>query len=292
MGIANLSPNQLRKLRAGRLRAIGHFIEAVGDLALSKLARADAMKYRAWMANRVTNGKIVLDSANRAFSDFKGMITVADEAFSTNYSTVFKSIAIKERKGRRKQKKRTRPPYSNDFIQNVLLASGALDGLNFDARLVLYGMVETGLGGSEACNLRPEDIVLDHEIPHVCIEERDDREQKTAYRIRRVPLVGVSLWAFRQAPGGFPSYRDKGDTLSNTLNKYLRENGMKPTKRHTIYSLRHNFQDRILAASAPDRLQTDLMGHEFDRESYGDGASLEQKLALLEKVKFKWTIPA
>jgi hypothetical protein len=89
-----------------------------------------------------------------------------------------------------------------------------------------------------------------------------------------------------------PRYHDKGDSLSATINKYLRKNGLRPTPRHSVYSLRHNFQDRLLAAQLLDRVQADLMGHEFGRQKYGEGASLEQKIEALNRIKFRWPASA
>jgi len=41
--------------------------------------------------------------------------------------------------------KLTRPPFSEDWIRTRLLATGALDGLNGQARALLLGMINTGL---------------------------------------------------------------------------------------------------------------------------------------------------
>ena len=75
-------------------------------------------------------------------------------------------------------------------------------------------MVETGLRLGEVYNLRPQDIRLEDDVPHVEVADRDDRRQKTDYSIRRVPLVGVSLWAMQQRPAGFARYQDKADHAS------------------------------------------------------------------------------
>jgi hypothetical protein len=64
-------------------------------------------------------------------------------------------------------------------------------------------------------------------------------------------------------PKCFTDYINRQDSLSGVLSKYLKENKLLPTDQHTIYSLRHNFQDRLLAVNAPDRLQANLMGHKF-----------------------------
>jgi integrase len=87
-------------------------------------------------------------------------------------------------------------------------------------------------------------------------------------------------------PEGFPRYRDKSSSLSAAVNKYLLENGLRPTKDHTVYSLRHSFKDRLIAAQAPDSLIDSLMGHRTGKPKYGRGPSLELKLKFLEQIAF------
>lgn len=123
----------------------------------------------------------------------------------------------------------------------------------------MHAIAETGAGPSEQVGLMPEDIVLDAEIPHIIIQPRSKKILKTKYRKRIIPLVGYAFEAFKACPQGFTAYRDAPDALSNALNKYLSENALLPTKRNTVYSLRHSFQDRLLAVNAPDRVQAHLM---------------------------------
>ncbi|HEV7344129.1 MAG TPA: DUF6538 domain-containing protein [Devosia sp.] len=281
------SPAQYRKHKEQREGSVAVAVRVIGDKQLADITNYDTMMYRQHWADRVAAGEVTRESANRSMSDVKGMLTVIDDAYKTEFGKPWEGLRIRGKK--KVRDKRRRHPYPLDFVQNRLLAPGALDGMNEDARYSTYGMVETGMGPSEICNLRPEDIVLDHPIPHVRVAERDDREQKTVYRIREVPLVGVSLWAFQQRPQGFIRYRDRGTALSAVINKYLKENGLKPSPQHSVYSLRHTFQDRLVAAGAVDRLQVDLMGHELGRQEYGAGATLEQKRAILQSIKFEWS---
>ncbi|WP_444460531.1 hypothetical protein [Rhodobacter capsulatus] len=51
---------------------------------------------------------------------------------------------------------------------------------------------------------------------------------------------------------------------------------------HTLYSLRHSFEDRMLAAGIDDRIRRDILGHRLSRERYGDGATLEHMQQLLQ----------
>ncbi len=160
--------------------------------------------------------------------------------------------------------------------------------MNLDARCIVYIMIESGMRLGEVCNLRPEDIVLNDEVPHLEVAERTDRRQKTEYSIRRIPLVGVALWAAKQYPEGFPRYQDKADAASALINKIMKKEELRLTRLHTLYSFRHTFQDRIENAGVSDRMQADLMGHEFGRPIYGDGSEMKRRQALLEKIKFAW----
>jgi hypothetical protein len=85
----------------------------------------------------------------------------------------------------------------------------------------------------------------------------------------------VSVTKFDDRPQGFPRYRDKSSNFSAVVNKYLMNNNLRPTKDHTVYSLRHSFKDRLIAAEAPDSLIESLMGYKTYRPKYGKGPSLE-----------------
>lgn len=125
-------------------------------------------------------------------------------------------------------------------------------------------------------------IRLDSNVPHIKIEAVG-RTLKTDSSERIIPLVGISLEAFRQFPNGFPRYADN-PSLSDTINKFLRENKLLETEAHSLYSLRHSFEDRLLAAGVDERIRADLMGHQIKRERYGSGASLSHLQAILQRI--------
>ncbi|MDW9441000.1 tyrosine-type recombinase/integrase [Sinorhizobium meliloti] len=284
-GLTGMSKNQLRKHKVSRERAIRYAIDVMGDLELPAITRKDVLKFREWWTNKVISEGLAADSANRSFSDIMGMLTPIDNALHTNYHAAWEKARIRETNA---TKGGTRPPFPVDWIGEKILAPGAMEMLDEEARLIVYAMVETGARLGEICNLRPQDIRLVDEVPHIEIAERTDRRQKTDHSIRRVPLVGVSLWAMRQRPQGFGKYHDKSDSASALINKVLRNNGLMPTDDHTIYSLRHSFQDRIENAGCSDRMQADLMGHEFGRPKYGDGAEMKRRQEFLEGIAFAW----
>jgi integrase len=177
-----------------------------------------------------------------------------------------------------------RPPFSDAWIKGKILATKALDGLNAEARGLILGMVNTGYRPSEGAALTEQTISLDGAVPHIRIEP-DGRQLKSQYARREIPLTGVSLEAFRSFPEGFPRYRDSA-SLSATVNKYLRANGLLETPEHSFYSLRHSFEDRMLEAGIDERIRRDLFGHTLDRERYGKGASLARKAELLAGLAF------
>ncbi len=127
-------------------------------------------------------------------------------------------------------------------------------------------------------------IRLDGEVPHISIEP-EGRQLKSHDARCVIPLTGVSLEAPKQYPEGFPRYRNRA-TLSAVVNKFLRAKFLLETPRHSFYSLRHSFEDRMLAAGIDDRIRRDLFGHRLDRERYGKGASLEHVAKLVTRIAF------
>ena len=190
LAFSAMSPKQLRHHEGQRKRAIEYAKSAIGDKALEEVTRADVLRFRQWWIDKTQTEGLTVEAANKCFSNIKGMLTVVDDALHTDYGSIWSRLLLKSTAS---TKAKQRPSYPNDFIQNQLLKPGALEGLNRKARMIVYLMVETGLRPSEACNLRPEDIVLGAEVPHVAVRERTDRVQKTDSSVRTIPLVGVAL---------------------------------------------------------------------------------------------------
>lgn len=292
-GLTGMSPRQISKHKVSRQRAISYLKDLLGDARWADVTRNDVLRFRDWWIEKIAKGaettggkkkeSLKAYSANRSFSDIKGMLTVIDDALHTEYRTAWDKVRLKETNATKLDK---RMPFPAAWVRDNILKAGAMDNLNEDARHIVYIMSETGMRLGEVCNLRRQDIRLDDAVPHVEVAERTDRRQKTDYSIRRIPLVGVALWAAKQHPNGFPRYADKADSASAIINKIMEKNGLRPTERHTVYSLRHTFQDRIENADASDRMQADLMGHEFGRPTYGDGAEMKRRQEFLETIKF------
>jgi len=151
------------------------------------------------------------------------------------------------------------PSFSNDWVQSKILKPNVLGGINAEAQIIAYALIETGCRPSEIANLLPENICLDAEVPHIRIRPTAKRELKSMASARDIPLVGVSLEAMKCAPNGFPRYRDKGNSLSAALLKTFHTRGLMPSKKHRIYSFRHAFEKRMQEAGLDYGLRCTLM---------------------------------
>jgi len=262
------SPDQVRRWENPRKKAVRNFITLLGDKPLEEITRDDMLDFRQHWLERIEAGEVTPNSANKDLTHFGDVLKTVNNMKRLGIDLPLGELSFRE------GETRSRPPFSVDWIKGRLLAEGALSGLNPEARGLLLGMINTGYRPSEGAALSAETIRLDHKVPHISIEP-EGRQLKTHYSRRIIPLAGVSLEAFKAFPNGFPRYRQNSATLSAVVNKFLRENGLMETPEHSFYSLRHSFEDRMLAAGVDDRIRRDLFGHRLDRERYGKGASLE-----------------
>lgn len=272
------SEDQQRRWEAPRKKAIKNFVVAVGDKDIANVTRDDMLDFRQHWLDRIEAGEVAANSANKDLIHLGDVLKTVNTMKRLGLSLPLGELSFKEGEAR------TRPPFSNDWIKTRLLAPGALDGLNGEARALLLGMVNTGYRPSEGAALTEDTIRLDVDVPHISIEP-ERRQLKSHYARCFIPLTGVSLKAFKQFPAGIPRYRNSA-TLSAAVNKYLCTNGLLETPRHSFYSLRHAFEDRLLAAGIDERIRRYLFGHRLDRERYGKGASLEQVATLVRDIAF------
>jgi integrase len=270
------SEDQLRRWKNPRIKAVNNFLAVVGDKALADISGDDMLDFRNWWVERIDSEDLTPNSANKDLIHLGDVLKTVNKMKRLGLVLPLTDLSFKE------GEKRSRPPFSVAWIRDKLLAPGALDGLNLEARCIVLGMVNTGYRPSEGACLTAAQIRLDHNVPHISIEPVG-RQLKSAYARRIIPLAGVSLEAFRQCPDGFPRYADN-PALSATVNKYLRENGLMESPGHSLYSLRHSFEDRMLAAGIDDRIRRDLFGHRLTRERYGKGADLDHLLRVIQAV--------
>lgn len=66
------SPDQMRRWKAARVKAVGNFVGAVGDRQIGEISRSDVLAFRAWWWARVEAGKVKAATANKDFAHFGG----------------------------------------------------------------------------------------------------------------------------------------------------------------------------------------------------------------------------
>lgn len=274
------SPDQLRRWKNPRKKAVKNFIAVCGDKALDEIDRDDMLDFRQWWMERLEEEELAPNSGNKDIGHFGQMLKVVNEKkrLGLDLGKLLGELTFKE------GEKRSRPPFSSDWIKSRLLAPKALAGLNKEARCIVLAMVNTGARPSELSTLNANTIHLEGAVPYIKIKT-DGRAVKSPRAKRDIPLLGVSLEAMKECSDGFVRYFDKAG-LSGTVNSYFDDNELRETPEHSLYSLRHSFEDRMLRAGIDYRIRKDLMGQRLNGEKYGDGATLDQAAALLRPISF------
>lgn len=245
---------------------------------VNQITRADVLRFRAWWADRVESG-MSAKSANKDFGHLAEIFGTWEELTATDLPNPFSKLTLSGAEGNRT------PPFSREWVAGQLLNPDALEGLNEEARDVFLALVNTGLRPSEVTDAPLADFRVQDNVPHIKVAP-NGRELKVAHTRRDIPLLGVSLEAARRivARGGIQRYVNKASNWSALVNKYLANNGLKETPRHTCYSLRHYVEDALLAAEVDDRVRADILGHKYHRPVYGDGGGLVGRRDALAKI--------
>lgn len=278
------SPEQIVRWKATKARAVDHFVALCGNLNMDEITRKHGRDFYDWWGERLRPGNAEgrtyrPNSANRELGNLRQLFREywtyqGDE----DRENPFRKLRFKDTPAE------PTPPFPDNWVRSKVIQPDALEGINKEVQLIAYALIETGCRPSEIANLRPENIVLDAEVPHIRIRPTAERELKSVASRRDIPLVGVSLEAMKRAPNGFPRYRDRGNSLSAALLKSFNNRGLMPTDKHCIYSFRHAFETRMLEAGLDYGLRCTLMGHKNNRPQYGDGGSLAYRRKELLKI--------
>lgn len=283
--LARFSDEQRKRWRQPREAAIADFIAVVGeDRPILEITRADAQAFRKWLDGRITGpDRLTRNTANKKIGFLSDLFRTWTEYHAIKAESPFAKLRFRD-----DQRRTKRLPFTADWIRQRLLAPGALDRLNEEARDVLLVMINTGARPNEIIGAGLADFAVDAELPFLDIRANENRAVKTETSPRQIPLLGVSLDAARRivARGGMSRYVGKSDSWSAAVGKYLRENGLRETPQHSAYCLRHSFEDRMTEAGVDDRIRAELMGHKYDRPDYGRGGSMERRAALLRPISF------
>ena len=294
--IASYTPKEKHRFFIPKKLAYTNFIKQIGDLPIAEIPSEVALDFRDWLLLRIEEGDLKPNTTNRMLGNIGILISKVSQNKRLGLPDTFQNLRFKD------TRKKRRPPYSRVWVTNTMFAPGALDGLNVEARMVVYVIASTGARMSEIVGLEAEDVSLDGPVPYMSIRENSPAMVKTQNAIRDIPLCGSALFAIRQqysklpagwkqstnkgSPPLFPGYAGKNDWLSAVANKYLRQKGLQESPEHSLYGFRHLFQDGMIENNEQDRVQADLMGHEHTRTRYGKGPGMEQLRQAVLKISF------
>lgn len=263
-------------------RSISHVVSAVGDLPLTDYQREHATRVREDLlssGNKTTTARRRLNVIRAVFN--KGLI----EFNLRSHGNPFESLPI----AREARDADTREAFTTAELQTI---SKAGRGMDDDIRHIVSLQADTGARLGEVVGLRINDVVLDHETPHILIRPHEalGRTLKNAHSERSVPLLGDALWAAQKALQAvqtnpradgwlFPRYAQNGSVnatgASNTINRWLSKTLKIPK---TSHSFRHAMRDRLRHAGVSDEFQN-LLGGWGSRtvgQRYGQGYLLSQ----------------
>ena len=264
-----VSHDQQRVKRNIYLKAIRNFEEANGTLPFQQVERCHAVQFRAWWVERLKEKGLKPYTANREINSLRRMFGVNYDIDGLPTTNPFSGVRLKE------TAEVARIPL--ETAQIVALARpGALPRLHDDFVRLLRLLINTGMRPVEAIGLELDDVVLNHEVPHVHVRKNAVRGLKTDHSERLLPLLGVSARAAEELVdnGGWGKRLGKNMYATSIINRAMRDSGLVTDKRQSLYSLRHWFQDQLTKRDVVDRAQAQLMGHKFQRPKYGYGKDL------------------
>ena len=88
-----------------------------------------------------------------------------------------------------------RQPITNEDIKSLQNECKKIDD---EKRWLIALISDTGMRLSEAAGLLKEDLKVNQNIPYIDIKPHPWRSLKTKSSIRKVPLVGASLWSAKR----------------------------------------------------------------------------------------------
>ena len=272
-----------RKFSDDTTRHYNYFIAQFGDMYLDELRHYHAALYRDTQLARGLNPS----SVRKHISCFNAMLNMAFRYLGIDRLSPFRSLSIPNLGLR----KRSMPLISEQLTLDVKARLLELRRPNAYVGLI---QLNTGCRLSEPLFALREDLVLDHEIPHLWIRPNELSDRKTRSSIRAIPLVGVSLKAAKILNEDSKSMRSKwlvplyakyngNGSCSAIMNKNLRDYQWRS------HMFRHAFIDRLKACGdIPTKLAESITGHgraTSDFDTYGTvGYTLEQKLRVIERV--------
>jgi integrase len=264
-------------------RAVASLTAVTGDKAIREFTREDARRFiSASLAGNLKTGTV-----RRRINSYRAIWETYRLEREHQLPNPFEGLAIP---GEGKDAKR-RVPFTHPELVRLVEACRAK---NDQPRWILGILAETGARIAEVVGAALDDLALDAKVPHLVIRPHPWRTLKNSSSARKVPLVGVALWAAQRiketATEGqrfaFPRYTNErgcqATHASNAVNKWIRSLGME----HTSHELRHTMADRLRAVQCAKDIRYAIDGHarQDEGDGYGEGYDLKVKVEWLLKV--------
>lgn len=261
-------------------RYIGYLIECLGNRSIDQYTSKDATVLREWLINKGLSNS----SLQRVFSGIKAVINFVTLEQGLECQNAFAKVYLPSNTDAKK-----RHAINPSNMAKIKAECLSLDD---DIRWLVAIIFDSGMRLSEAAGLMIDDLKLEEDIPYIDLKPHPHRRLKTASSERKIPLVGMSLWAakrLKQHSTGlycFPRYtnpeRCNSNSASAAINKWIKTVG---GSNDVVHGLRHSFRDRLRAVEAPTDMIDQAGGWALKSvgQGYGDGYDLE----LLAKYLFK-----
>ena len=264
-------------------RNTAYVIEVLGDRPLDTYSSSDAATFRDWLIGK----GMTIKTVKRVFASVRAIVnlTISEEGLgcSNAFARTYFPTEINPNK---------RKPIPLDEIKRIQKLCINIDD---DMRWLIALISDTGMRLGEAAGLHLDDIRLNESIPHIDLKPHPWRSLKTKGSERRIPLVGVALWAAErilkngsESKIAFPRYCNEfgcnANSASNGLNKWIRNH---VPQNCVIHSFRHSLRDRLRAVECPTEVVDAIGGWQVATvgQRYGDGYPMDVLLAWLMKIK-------
>ena len=257
-------------IRTARRNA-AYVAKVLGNRPITSYATSEAAKFRDWCFEQGMS----LNTVKRVFTAVRSVINLTMREHGIKGTNAFSSTFMPD-----KPDASQRQPIPDEILRTIQRHCQSTDD---EARWLVALISDTGMRLAEAAGLSKDDVYLNEEIPFVNIRSHPWRRLKTSGSQRKIPLVGYSLWAAKQACKAndslflFPRYCDEfrcnSNSASAALNKWLKQIA---GPNYVLHSFRHALRDRLRALNCPSDMIDQIGGWSSGKvgECYGEGYKL------------------
>ena len=171
----------------------------------------------------------------------------------------------------------------DDFkkLENICKSSLSLENS------ILSIMLYTGCNLNELMGLEACDIYLDNFQSFIIIRSNSTRQIKSLYKIRTIPLVGISrvgahYFLNMLKEGEILFDRKKISQVENTIKKILRDN----FNINALSSIKLSLVSRLIKVECPEEVILEIIGRTKKNNLYNREISLDIKRSWLEQLDF------